>query len=496
MSIPITGLLVLLFAVFCFFFRPRWLYPALILSIPFSALAVVNFGWSAETVGATEKSLMAWQLFAVLWVLRETLLGVPFWHRPGWFLTRRTRLALLAFLAAIVASWSVPMILNGTSWVTSWKTAPLGGGSSSEAVALRFTSYNLTQSAYIVFGVLLIIFIAAENCRSARLLYTLRLYLKSCMFAAAWGLFQLWCVATGTAYPSQVFNTSRSLTGVLGDKQHLLAGGLFLSRVSSVALEPSMFAEELLFAFVIVLTCLGFGRRILSRRWDLVAAALLGAGLAVSTSTTAYMGMLAALIFAGVALARAKSPHWARYPAAALSVVLVAILLTQIPLIHDLAEAAFVTKFQAGIGGTGSERLRADLLAADVFMQHPILGAGWHEVDCYDVFFLLLANVGIVGLAAFAGFLFPVLQKLWGLTKLRYFPAMLLLPGVGLSLFLAEGGGFALIPVNWLALGLAAAAAAARLNIPTAFAVDRDGEITGRTRFPGADGPAIAPSGV
>lgn len=475
MSFPVTGILILVAATCFFFFWPRYLYPALIISIPFSATAVVNFAWSDSGLGGAEKSLMAWQLFAVLWVLREALSEVPQWHRRGWFLTGRARLALLVFLATLVASWSVPIILNGTSWVTSWKIAPLlGGAAGSETVALRFRLHDLTQSLYVAIGVLLIVFIAEENWRPTRLLHTLGLYLMSCLFAAAWGLFQMWCFVTGTAYPSQVFNTSTSLTAVLGDKQHLLAGSFLLSRVSSVALEPSMFAEELLFAFVILLVCLGAGCPILSRRWNLPATLLLGAGLVASTSTTAYVGILAALIFAGIALARAGSRRWKRYLGVAVFfVAAMGVSLTQVPLIHDLAKAAFVTKFQNRIGGTGADRLNADAVAAMVFLQRPILGAGWHEVETFDIPLLLLANVGVVGFAAFAAFLLPILTTLWRLTRLRYFPAMLLLPAVGLSLFLAEGAGFSFIPVNWLALGLAAGAATgAGMRFPTTLAVD------------------------
>lgn len=498
MSVPVTGAIILVVAAWFFLFSPRLLYAALIISIPFSATAVVNFGWGGSEFGGADKSLMAWQLLAALWVAREAFSGVPQWHRKGWFLTRRSRLALFFFVAALIASWSVPLLLNGTSWLPYWKTAALGGASGIETVALRFSSYNLTQSAYLALGVLVIVFIAAENCQPAKLLRTLSLYLKSCTFVAAWGLIQLWCIITGTAYPWQVFNTSRSLTAVLGHKQHLLAGSFDLGRVSSVALEPSMFAEELLFAFAILVMCLGTRDSILPSLWNRLALLLVSAALLASTSTTAYTGMLVALILASVTLARSGSRQWRRYPAiAGLCVAAIVALSTCVPLIHDTVKAAFVTKFENGRGGTGNERLSADILAAKIFLQHPILGAGWHEVDCYDIFLLLLGNVGMVGFVAFASFLLPVMRRLWRLTKLQYFPAMLLLPAVGLSLFLAEGAGFSLIPVNWLALGLAAAAATgAGVKLLTALKVNRGGNITRRPRFRATDGPAIIPPAV
>ncbi len=79
---------------------------------------------------------------------------------------------------------------------------------SNQTVPLRFGMYNLTQTAYLAFGVLLAIFAAAENCGSKRLFYTLKLYVGSCAFAAAWGLFELWCDVSGHAYPAFIFNAN------------------------------------------------------------------------------------------------------------------------------------------------------------------------------------------------------------------------------------------------------------------------------------------------
>ena len=227
MTLPITGSLIIILGVWFFLFSPRLLYAAMIISIPFSATAVANVG-----SGDNEKGVSAWLFLAVLWVVRETISGLPAWRTPGWFATRRARYGLLAFLGAAVASLSVPLLLNGTAWVPEQFLL------SNQTVPLRFGMYNLTQTAYLAFGVLLAIFAAAENCGSKRLFYTLKLYVGSCAFAAAWGLFELWCDVSGHAYPAFIFNTNAG-ESAQGYMEVLdLAEGT-LTRISSVALEPS-----------------------------------------------------------------------------------------------------------------------------------------------------------------------------------------------------------------------------------------------------------------
>ena len=101
MEFPVTGVIILVVAAWFFIFKPKLLYPAMIVSIPFSATAVMNFSMTGSQYGlgrSPEKSIMAFQLFTVLWIIRGAFSHSPPWHRRGWFLTRRARLWLLAFL--------------------------------------------------------------------------------------------------------------------------------------------------------------------------------------------------------------------------------------------------------------------------------------------------------------------------------------------------------------------------------------------------------------
>lgn len=426
----------------------------MIVSMPFSATAVANL-----YSGGEGKGIAAWLFLGTLWVIREAISGSPVWRRRGWRLTYRARWALLAFLGAVAVSLCVPLVLNGTAWLPD--PDPLGV----QTVAIQFSFYNVTQTGYLAFGVLLAILTAAENYRTSRIFHTLRLYTGSCVLLSVWGLFQLWCNITGHEYPAYIFNTSAS-TSALGYKEALtLSVGAF-SRISSAALEPSILAEELLVALVVLLVSMRVGRSIFSRVWDCVAVVVIGATLVACTSTTAYVGFLVALFFAAFTLSRARRPARIYYVLAGLASGLAVLVVTIIPLLGQLASVVLTEKLQTG---SGLDRLYSVNLAAQDFLRYPILGAGWHTVTCWDMVFLILANTGVVGITTFGWFLLPLLRGLWADVRKQTWGAVVLLPTMALALVLAEAAGLSYATgYIWLVLGLGAGAlVASRNEIPS-----------------------------
>lgn len=478
MEFPVTGLIILAAAVWFFFFRPRWLYAAMIVSIPFSATAVVNFPMAGSQLGigrSPEKSILAFQLFTVLWIAREAISPLPQWRRRGWFLTRRARFGLLALLGAAALSQCVPLVFNGTSSVLSFEA--IHGDFFVTTVPLRFTLFNLTQFAYLAFGIMLSIFVAAENWHPARLLSTLKLYLWSSVFVAAWGLFQFWCYMTGHSYPTYVFNTSKNVSAT-GYLETISATGFSWGRISSVAQEPSVLAYVLVAALALLLVCPAFECPIWPRGRNWLAIVLIVAALAVSTSTTAYIGMFAILILVGVALLRAGKRQWKNYAAVAVAgLVIGTFLVERVPLLGSLADFLLLHKY-SGMN-SGSTRLESVNIAAQSFLHYPIFGAGWPTVQSWDLALLILANMGIVGLLAFAFFLVPVLRSLWRLNASGTLLATMVLPVLSWALLSAEGGGLSFgMGFFWLIFGVGAGAAvAAKVRLPATLAGQRKGRV-------------------
>jgi hypothetical protein len=470
MSFPITGAIILIVGLFFFFFSSKLLYAATILSIPFSATAVVNVRW-----GGSEKGVTAWLFFAALWVIKDTLSGVPPWRKPGWFASRRARYGLLAFLGAVILSLCVPMLLNGTSWVPDPRIE------SSGTIPLRFGPDNVTQTAYLVFGVLVAIFAAAANCSSAKIFYTLKLYVASSTFAAAWGLFEMWCNVTGHNYPAYIFNTSKT-ESALGFTEVLTMGGDSLARVSSVALEPSVLAEELLLGFVVLLVCLGLRHPLLGRKLDYGVLILIAATLLVSTSTTAYIGILVALLMAAISLSRVGKTSKLLLVMAGALVGAAALVSSAVPMVGQLMTMMLLNKL--GAGSTGVDRFQSVALGVQDFLRYPIFGAGWHNVPCWDLVILILANTGIIGLIAFGSFLLPILRTLWVSTKRKKPVAAVLLSAVVLIVILAEAAGLTYSTgYVWLVFGLGAGAIVAARNEPV-LQSERPADVPSRLASP------------
>jgi hypothetical protein len=478
MEFPITGLIILAVAVWFFFFKPRLLYAAMIASFPFTATAAVNFvvaGGSSLGIGRSpQKNITALELFSTLWVLREVASRTPPWHKSGWFLTRRARFRLLTFLGAFGLSFCVPLIVSGTSWVNSFEAA--SGSYFVASVPLRLSWYYLTQFTYILFAVTLTLLIAAENWHPEKLLYTLRVYVCSCLFVAGWGMFEFWCIITGHAYPSYIFNTGKNISAT-GYLQTISVWGLTWGRVASVAAEPSSLAHGLVAALTILLVCLAFRQPILRRGWNWVAIALVTAALTVSTSTTAYVGMFATPILVSITLLRARKRQWKYYAGAAIAAGAAGVaVVKRVPLLSSLAGFLVLHKF-SGMN-SGATRLDTVKIAEQAFLHYPVLGVGSPVVHSADLVFFILADTGIVGLAAFVFFLQPVFRSLWQSSSRGSLSALLILPLLLWGLVFGEGGGISwVLSTFWFILGIATgAAAAAKIELAARPAAVRGGE--------------------
>jgi hypothetical protein len=443
LNFPITGFLLVLLGGYFFFFAPRMLYLAAVFLIPFSAMAVVNIGW-----GAGEKGISAWVFMGTLWIVRTAISNRPFWKRAGWKLTGRARIELLVVLGCAFISLLVPMLLNGTAWVEYYRIA------SDQTIPLRLDAERITQTGYFAFGVVFTILVAVENCDSKRLLQSVRTYILSAIFVSLWGFVQLWCNLTGHAYPAFLFNTSMGTSAQLYTER---LAELNLARVSSVAVEPSQLGFSLMLAFVFLLASVALRRPVLTRRADAAALLLVTSALAISTSTTAYLGFSLASIFVVGALIRARSLRWKHAILGAAAVAASILALLSVPLVHDLVDLIVLGKAQTG---SGMERINSISLGARYFMQYPLLGTSWNAVNSADLMFEVLSSLGLVGFSALAFFLVDELRRLWrsSVRSGGHWP-LVLFPAVCVMLCLSEATGFP-FPMGyvWFALGLGVAA--------------------------------------
>lgn len=394
------------------FLSKKWLYRLFVFWTLFSASSAVNFG-----EGENGSALQVWMLFGFLWLLRLILEHLSTFSFSIDRRILRPCLWLIAFLSVASVSLIMPVYINGTLVISS---PVLGSGSETP---LYFTSHNVTQLLYLIFGGMLAICVAHANLKDEDRHETERTILLSALFISIWGLVQFYCNLTGLPYPDSIFNNSGSASGK-GFSQILDVG---VSRISSVAVEPSMFAQSLI--TLLPLTLPAWLRRgsILSGRIDRFSTVLFILLLILSTSSTAYLGLLILAILLWPLLLRTRTISIARASkfvviGVAAVVMVVAFAISSVPIVRDVANSVLLDKASSG---SGLERVMTILLAYGYFQKFPLLGIGWGSATSHDLIVKLLSNVGIIGALTFFGAMLCVMRSNWQTLEVLVLPMSL-----------------------------------------------------------------------
>jgi O-antigen ligase len=398
---PIAAVLVPL-SLYCFFFKPDFLYWCLVFSLPFSATAVANIGFMSSTSG-----LQATIWLGSLWLLRETprvLKKTRVWNSEQMGASFRH---LWFFLCVVVLSLAMPLWINGRLTIECQDL------SCNTTEALKFSLRHITQTMYLIFGILLTVFVAERNSNPREFKKSVQVFLISGTFVSFWGLLQWYCYRVGATYPAFIFNNSQT-ESAMGYLQEL--GDLGVTRISSVATEPSMFAQCSLIALIFAIFAVFGGRVLISKFWDRIALVVVFVVLLLTTSSTAYVGLAVLVPTSLIGLWYLR-----RLNAKIVLVVGSAVFLLYLVYAHSQLGQNVIYEmiFSKGESYSGFGRLNSVLLASTYFWQYPILGIGWGSASCYDLIFKLLSNIGIVGLFVFGLFLKSVFGRLWKSMKPR-----------------------------------------------------------------------------
>ena len=392
---PISVILIPL-GIFSFFFAPRLLYLCTVFFLPFSATAVVNFNLTSGATG-----LQATMFFGVLWMLREgsaALRKPPLW-RSQQMQTSVRRLRF--FMFAVVLSLIMPIYINGRLTVDCPDIGCTDSG------PLRFTFSHITQVMYMAYGVMLTLFIAVKNSDIRQFRKSVRIFLTSAVFVSFWGFLQWYCYRVGISYPASMFNNNNSISAQ-GYREDLRDLGL--TRISSVATEPSILAHYAIIALIFAIFAIVGQRAVISRFWDRVALAVISLLLLMTTSTTAYAGL--AILLPVSLLGLWYLGRLGIFPIAIIGAAVLALYVayTHSDIIQAIADKMIFSKSEdySGIG-----RINSLFLGFTYFRMYPILGIGWGSSTSADIVLKLLSNTGILGLFAFGWFLKSLFTQLW-----------------------------------------------------------------------------------
>jgi hypothetical protein len=440
------GIVILAAGLVTAIFSRRWLYRLFVFWSLFSASSVLNVGQ-----GENASAVQVWMLLGLLWLCRlwlEDALNFSFsidrriFPQCAW---------LLVFLAAAALSLVMPIYIDGALPIATPNLMQTGES------PLFFSARNLTQLLYLVLGCAIAIAVAHANLREEERLDTERTLLLSALFVASWGLFQFGCNLSGVPYPYFIFNNSASVSGV-----GFLERFYGYSRISSVATEPSTFAQSLVSLLPLTLPAWLKRGVVFSPFFDRVCSIVILAALVLSTSSVAYFGLAALPVFAMFILLRAKAIRPAKawlwtVGGVALTAAVLALVIAAVPAARDVIDLAVFAKAETG---SALERAMTIRDAWGYFLKYPLLGIGWGSATSHDLIVKLLSNVGLIGTLAFLAAMLSVLGRNWRALASLEHPAGLsrAMWLLGISLFLATSAiaGFPLAFGNfWLVLGVA-----------------------------------------
>lgn len=385
MDITLAGGLLIPLGVVLFLYAPSWLYYMAIFLIPFSATAVLNM-----PIGGEIKGVPAILFIGGLWVCSEiyTILRTGILNNP--VLVRKFGLMCLLYLVIIActlgALWQMP---NEYIVQSPRLDAP-------QLLLLKFSMHNVTQFIYLFFWMVMTFLIAMRNQNDRAIAETIKIFVVSAIFVSCWGLLQLLAFQFKFNYPYELFNSSVS-TSAQGHTGVLVETGL--KRITSVAVEPSILAQCLLAAVPLVFAAEWFKHPIFSVGKDRVILALLVFVLLLSTSTTAYLGIL--IFTLGFPILLWLNPkQLVRYAYLVIALVFVEAILMASVIFVSSTNVGPITQVVAHSFSI-QERLNSIHNAWNSFVDSPLLGLGWGSVTSHDLIVNLLANSGLIGLLGF-----------------------------------------------------------------------------------------------
>jgi len=380
MSITFVGMVLIPLCVYFFLFKRSCLFNMAVFSVPFTGTAFfmlqgVQLANDARGLGI-RVSIVLFSLLFILGIIKTATLAkfhIPF--RARWYMMLMFILTLI-----IVLSQLMPLYISGSFSVVDSYNEIL---TYANEVPLYYRVQWATQVSYFIFGCLVSIYLVVHLDSIQLLISTIRVYLYSTIFVCLWGLLEWFLFQFDVPYPYYLFNHNSTNFGGSMELDGVV-------RITSVALEPSILSQQLISALPFFLFKeKGIGA-VLSPILHKLGTGLIIIVLLLSTSATAYAGLLFVLVWYYFSLERMT--YKIIMTKLAIAAIFIGVALGLSSYIYDLV------MYKIG-SYSGKERLMSIMYAVKYFSNYPILGIGWGVMPSWDLLFCVLAGSGLMGFA-------------------------------------------------------------------------------------------------
>ncbi|MDG6773619.1 hypothetical protein QCB45_04690 [Thiomicrorhabdus sp. ZW0627] len=410
MEVPITGLIAILLLFLALFIGHKALLVYAVFFMPFSAVAVINFTASENTISYPLFFSLAYLISFLIIKLRVVnVINYKF-----------SLFGMFFILYLIVSNLFVPYVDPSNYYVNE---------------------FSYFQVVYLVIGVLLTISIGLDVYKYGFYKAILTTIAWSMLVVSLIGEYQFLSFTFDLYYPSEVFNNSvnpnaQGYTAVLENG---------MKRISSVSTEPSIFTQWLVVCFSLFIFMKIYGYKLgLFTNIVLINSFIV---LMLSTSASAYLGLVSmALISVGLYVYKSRSV-----------LLLGIVLFLTLFLVSALAPFIFdllVVKLESY---SFIERFGSVAFGWEQFIESPLFGMGWGVVTVHSLLVGLLANSGIIG---FMMFLYWTLREMvasirFSKEKLVLLRAQSVLLSILVMMFLQVVTGFVYTySFFWIILGV------------------------------------------
>lgn len=415
------GYLVIPISILVLIFKPQWLLYLTVFFSTFTASSIIN-------IESTRTGIQPVYFVGSLWLLYVSLKNI----REIFFRKKKTIndlikmydkkmiVGLISFTLVTFFSIFMPILLEG-------KFEVLRPNKGSEVI--QFSSSNITQFIYLLFMILISFSIIVEVKDKKKIDTVLKVFIFSCLFACFWGLLQFLVNYLGMRYPHELFNNNISYSQQYG--QTILS----IKRINSIAVEPSMFALNLV-GILPILAILWlsefeiFSNRILNEVFFIFNIIFTTVIALLTTSSSAYLGIAIVFILSILVVFRLSLKNGKIYKnkykvkriiiIGIISVIFICGIMIfkfgiSIDMLNDVIKTVTVDKMN---NQSGLDRFAAMKQSLELFKNSPILGIGWGSYRSYDLFTNLLALTGILGFGSFLMYIiYAIISALKSITR-------------------------------------------------------------------------------
>lgn len=423
-------------AVHFFFFRPRLLFPLLILSTVFEASSIISSG----SVG-----IQPYYCVAILFVIRFSVRKPSSLNKedlPG----RPTFIKLwVAFcIVSVISAISLPLLFQGTPVFDGKRTIEdnvLSGG-----VPLHFQSGNIVQPAFLILNVLVVITAARQRHSIDK---AQRMFMWSAGLIIAIVLLQVAFFGLGIPFPNQLINNN--------------PGYGLVNLLDSGSIRPSgSFTEPSALGAVLAALVSAFLWKFLAHGTGIVVAGVAAVACLLAASTSALAALLIVFILLLVAYPVVRLPWFIRLNRLKrISVIFgflgASTLLTTVPSIRAILLSQTIEKSESV---SAFARFGADAFAFNLLPRTYGLGVGLGSNRPSSFLAAILSQVGIIG---FALFCCAAWSTLWNLPKADRWIGV---AAFGLLIAMAFGLPDLSFPFLWILFALSAQSKASAQTQP------------------------------